>query len=187
VRLALLGKPGSGKGTQGARLARHLRVPLVSTGEILRRRAAAGGPDAAALADRLARGELVSDDFVLSVVGDALVGAANGNGYGYVLDGFPRTLAQAQHPDAPVLDAVINLDVSDDVALHRLAQRAGAGRVDDARHDASARRLQAFRTETAPVLDLYRRRGILTTVDGTPPPDRVYEAIVAALDRDGGP
>jgi adenylate kinase len=187
VRLALLGKPGSGKGTQGTRLARHLRVPLVSTGEILRRRARDGGPDAAALADRLARGELVSDEFVLSVVGDALAGTADGNGYGYVLDGFPRTLAQAQHPDAPVLDAVIDLDVSDDVALRRLAQRAGAGRVDDARRDASARRLQEFRSETVPVLDFYRRRGILITVDGTPPPDLVFGAILPALDRDGGP
>ncbi len=182
MRLALLGKPGSGKGTQGVRLAGHLRVPLVSTGEILRRRAAAGGPDAAALADRLARGELVSDDFVLSVVNDAL--AEGSDGTGYVLDGFPRTLAQAQHAEAPALDAVINLDVPDDVALHRLARRAGAGRVDDARRDAAARRLQAFRSETAPVLDLYRRRGILTTVDGTQPPDRVYEAILAAVDGD---
>ena len=184
MRLALLGKPGSGKGTQGARLARHLGVPLVSTGEILRRRAAGCGPDAAALAARRARGERVSDDFVLAVVSDALVGAADGNGY--VLDGFPRTLAQAQHPDAPGLDAVINLDVSDEIALRRLAQRAGAGRVDDARQDAASRRLQAFRSETAPVLDLYRRRGILTTVDGTQPPDEVYDAIVTALDRDGG-
>ena len=79
---------------------------------------------------------------------------------------------------------MINLDVSDDVAIHRLARRGGAGRVDDARRDAAARRLQSFHSETAPVLDLYRRRGILTTVDGTHPPDRVYEAILAAVDRD---
>jgi adenylate kinase len=82
---------------------------------------------------------------------------------------------------------VVNLDVSDDVALRRLGHLAGAGRVDDARQDAAARGLQAVRSETAPVLDLYRRRGILITVDGTQAPDRMSEAIVAALDRDGGP
>jgi adenylate kinase len=181
VRLALLGKPGSGKGTQGARLARRLGVPLVSTGEILRRRAASDGPDAAALADRLARGELVADDVVLSVVNHTLAETPDGDGY--VLDGFPRTLAQARHPEVPALDAVIDLDVPDDVAVRRVAQRAGAGRVDDARRDAAARRLRSFHAETAPVLDLYRRRGILTTVDGTQAPERVTAAILAALGR----
>jgi adenylate kinase len=182
VRLALLGKPGSGKGTQGARLAADVGVSLVSTGEILRRRAAGDGPDAAALAARLARGELVSDDLVVSVVNDALAEAPAADGY--VLDGFPRTLAQARHREAPAVDAVVDLDVPDDVALRRLAGRADAGRVDDARQDAAARRLLAFHTETAPVLDLYRRRGILVTVDGTQPPEQVTEAILAALGGD---
>jgi adenylate kinase len=181
VRLALLGKPGSGKGTQGARLAALLGVPLVSTGEILRRRAAGEGPEAAPLAARLARGELVSDDLVLSVVTDALAGAPAAGGY--VLDGFPRTLAQARHPDAPALDVVVDLDVPDEVALRRLAGRADAGRIDDARQDAAARRLRAFHTETAPLLDLYRRRGMLVTVDGTQPPEQVTRAILVALDR----
>jgi adenylate kinase len=184
VRLALLGAPGSGKGTQGARLARHFGVPLVATGELLRRRAATvEDPAAAELADRLARGELVPDDVVVSVLNDALHSASAEGGDvldGYVLDGFPRTVGQAGHPEAPELDAVIHLDVPDDVTSRRIAERAGEGRSDDARSDATARRLRSFHAETEPVLERYRRRGIVTTVDGTQPPDQVTEAILAA-------
>jgi adenylate kinase len=179
VRLALLGAPGSGKGTQAVRLARHFGVPLIATGELLRRRAATGGgPSTVELADQLARGELVPDDIVVSVVNDALR-AASAKG-GYVLDGFPRTVGQARDPGAPELDAVIHLDVPDDVAARRIAERAGEGRSDDARRDATARRLRTFHVETDPVLELYRRRGIVTTVDSTQPPDQVTEAILAA-------
>jgi len=180
VRLALLGKPGAGKGTQGVRLARLLGAPLISTGELLRRRAERDGPGAADLADLLARGELVPDDLVVSIVNDAVASAAASAAGGYILDGFPRTLAQARHSDTPVLDAVVHVDVPDDVALRRIAERA-AGRTDDARRDATERRLQCFRSETEPVLNFYRRRGILTTVDGTQPPEQVTEAILQAL------
>ena len=181
MRLALLGKPGAGKGTQAVRLSRLLgAAPLISTGELLRRRAEGDGPGAADLADLLARGELVPDDLVVSVVNDALALAAASAAGGYILDGFPRTLAQARHPDTPVLDAVVHVDVPDDVALRRIAERA-AGRTDDARRDATKHRLQCFRSETEPVLNFYRRRGILTTVDGTQPPEQVTEAILQAL------
>ena len=179
MRLALLGKPGAGKGTQGVRLARHFGVPLISTGELLRHRADAGGAAAGELAELLARGELVPDELVVSVVNEALA-AASGAG-GYVIDGFPRTLSQARHAAVPTLDAVVHLAVPDDVALSRVAERAGAGRADDARRDATARRLRSFHDETEPVLELYRRRGILTTVDGTQPPEQVTEAILQAL------
>ena len=120
------------------------------------------------------------DDLVVSIVNDALASAAASAAGGYILDGFPRTLAQARHPDTPVLDAVVHVDVPDDVALRRIAERA-AGRTDDVRRDATERRLQCFRSETEPVLDFYRRRGILTTVDGTQPPEQVTEAILQAL------
>jgi adenylate kinase len=179
VRLALLGKPGAGKGTQGLRLARHFGVPLISTGELLRHRADPGGAAAGELAELLARGELVPDELVLSVVNEALA-AASGTG-GYVIDGFPRTLSQARHAAAPTLDAVVHLAVPDDVALSRVAKRAGAGRVDDTRRDATARRLKSFHDETEPVLEFYRRRGILTTVEGIQPPEHVTEAILQAL------
>ena len=115
MRLALLGKPGAGKGTQGVRLAHHFGVPLISTGELLRHRADAGGAAAGELAELLARGELVPDEVVVSVVNEALA-AASGVG-GYIIDGFPRTLSQAHHAAAPTLDAVVHLSVPDDVAV----------------------------------------------------------------------
>jgi adenylate kinase len=179
VRLALLGKPGAGKGTQGVALAERLGVPLVSVGELLRRRAHDGGAATHDLADLLARGELVPDEFVASVVNEALTTAPAAAGY--VLDGFPRTLTQAHHAAAPRLDAVVHVDVPDDVARRRVAGRAGDGRTDDASRDTTERRLGAFHAETEPVLDLYRRRGILTTVDGTQPPDQVTESIMRSI------
>jgi adenylate kinase len=180
VRLALLGKPGSGKGTQGVGLARHFGVPLIATGELLRRRAATGtGAATNELADRLTRGELVPDDLIMSLVNDALRSASTEGGY--VLDGFPRTLRQARHSDAPELDAVIHLDVPDDIASRRIAGRAREGRSDDARQDAVAHRLRTFHVDTEPLLDLYRNRGILRTVDGTQLADQVTDAILGAL------
>jgi adenylate kinase family enzyme len=179
IRLALLGKPGSGKGTQGMALARHLGVPSISMGDLLRSRAADTTPRARELRAMLDRGELVPDELVLSVVRDA-VDARHGGGY--ILDGFPRTLAQAQADAAPV-DAVVNLALPDDVARQRLAQRAEAGRTDDADLDAIERRLRRFHSDAEPIIDLYRKRGILTTVDASASPDAVTAAILAALDR----
>jgi adenylate kinase len=127
----------------------------------------------------LDRGELVPDELVLSVVRDA-VDARHGGGY--ILDGFPRTLAQAQADAAPV-DAVVNLALPDDVARQRLAHRAEAGRTDDADLDAIERRLRRFHSDAEPIIDLYRKRGILTTVDASASPDAVTAAILAALDR----
>ena len=94
MQVVLLGAPGSGKGTQGVVLARHLGVPFVSSGELLRAHVARGSELGRQIEDCIARGELVPDDLVLAVVGDALTGAAEAGGY--VLDGFPRTLAQAE-------------------------------------------------------------------------------------------
>ena len=178
MRLILLGAPGAGKGTQGVRLARHYGVAHVASGDLLREHIAQETPLGKQVAAFLAAGSLVPDDLVLNVVGRA-VREAMATG-GYLLDGFPRTLAQARHPDTPVLDAVVHVDVPDDVALRRIAERA-AGRTDDARRDATEHRLQCFRSETEPVLDFYRRRGILTTVDGTQPAEQVTEAILRAL------
>jgi adenylate kinase len=181
VRLALLGKPGAGKGTQGAALARLLHVPLVSLGEILRRRAAGPGPTSRRLAQLMERGELVPDDIVLEVVRNALDESGDG---GYILDGFPRTEAQARADVVPI-DAVVNLELPDHDARERLTRRAADGRTDDAAREAIGRRLHQFRTNTAPVVDLYRDRGILTTVDATEPPADVSAAIIDALGADG--
>jgi adenylate kinase len=181
----LLGAPGSGKGTQGDVLAKHFGVPHVSSGELLRTHVATGSDLGRQVAYFLSLGELVPDDLVLAVVGDALTGAFEAGGY--VLDGIPRTLAQAERAYALakqaglVADAVVYLDVPDDVARERLAARAETGRVDDADPAVIERRLQVFHADTRPLLDFYRERGILMTVDAVQPVGAVSEAILDML------
>ena len=185
MKLVLLGASGSGKGTQGVVVARHLGVPHVSSGELLRAQVAAGSDLGRQVAGCIARGELVPDDLVLSVVGNALTGAVKAGGY--VLDGIPRTVAQAElayalaEPAGLVADAVLYLDVPDDVARERLAGRIGTGRADDANQTVIERRLEIFHTDTEPLLDFYRERGILMTIDAVPPVPTVSSAILRAL------
>lgn len=174
----LLGPPGSGKGTQGLALSRHLGVPVISTGELLRAGATDGSGVWRDVAETLGRGELVPDDVVLALVNEAL--AATGTG-GYILDGFPRTVGQAEHVAAPPIDAVIHLAVPDDAVRERIARRAPAGRPDDAMRDTVERRLRRYHSETEPLLDLYRGKGLLTSVDASQEPDAVTAAILRAL------
>jgi adenylate kinase len=124
---------------------------------------------------------------VIAVVGDALADAVEAGGY--VLEGIPRTLAQAERAYAlaaavgPVADAVISLNVADDVVRARLARRAVAGRADDADPAVIERRLQVFHDETGPLLDFYREKNILIEVDGSRSPAEVTMAILEALVR----
>jgi adenylate kinase len=181
VHIVLLGAPGSGKGTQGDVLAEHFGVPHVSSGELLRAHVKSGSDLGRRVASFVSRGELVPDDLVLTVVGEALSGAFEAGGY--VLDGIPRTLAQAERayalakPAGLVADAVVYLDVPDDVARERLAGRAGTGRADDADPAVIERRLQVFHADTRPLLDFYRERGILITVDAVQSVGAVSKAI----------
>lgn len=181
MRLVLLGAPGSGKGTQGALLAQRLGVPLVSTGELLRAHAGAGTDLGLKISAYLDRGDLVSDDLLLAALDDAL--RATMTAGGYVLDGFPRTLAQASHAEevaAP--EAVIHLAVPDEVARQRLAGRAGVvDRTDDTEPEVVERRLRRYHSQTEPLLDFYRQRGILNTIDAAQPPEAVSAAIMEAL------
>jgi adenylate kinase len=185
MQLVLLGAPGSGKGTQGAVLAHHFGIRHVSSGALLREHVAAASELGQKVSSFLLRGELVPDDLVLEVVGDALRGAVKAGGY--VLDGIPRTLAQAERayalaePAGLVADAVIYLDVADDVARVRLASRAVAGRADDADPAVIERRLQVFHADTSPLLDFYRERGILLAIDGARSAGAVSRSILDAL------
>ena len=185
MHIVLLGAPGSGKGTQGDVLAKHFGVPHVSSGELLRTHVENGSELGRRVAPFLARGELVPDDLVLQVVGDALAGAFEAGGY--VLDGIPRTLAQAERayalakPVGLLADAVVYLDVPDAVARERLAARAETGRVDDADHGVIERRLEVFHDDTGPLLAFYRDRGILRTIDAVQPVEAVSKAILEAL------
>jgi adenylate kinase len=186
VQLVLLGAPGSGKGTQGVVLAEHFGVPHVSSGELLRAHTASGSELGRRVAGCIARGELVPDELVLAVVGDALTGAVQAGGY--VLDGIPRTLAQAERayelakPAGLVADAVIYLEVPDEVARERLAGRAETDRADDADPAVIERRLQIFHAETRPLLNFYRERGILIQIDAVQSVRAVSKAIFDALE-----
>ena len=185
MRLVLLGAPGSGKGTQGVVLAEHFGVPHVSSGDLLRSHVAAGTDLGRQIDDCLTRGELVPDDLVLTAIGDAVVVATESGGY--VLDGFPRTLAQAgrayelAEPAGLTADAVVYLAVPDEAARERLAGRASGGRTDDANADVIDRRLRLFHAETQPLLEYYQERGILVTIDGAQAPAEVSAAIFVAL------
>jgi adenylate kinase len=186
VRVVLLGAPGSGKGTQGTALAKELGVPLVSSGQMLRDEVSAGSDRGHEVAAYLDRGDLVPDDLVVGAVRSALSEAVKSGGY--VLDGFPRTVAQARRVDedgAP--DAVIYLAVPDDVVRRRLDHRADVGRADDDDQSVIDRRLRHFHEEVEPMLDYYRGRNVLTTIDADQPPEAVHEAIVRSLrnGRDG--
>ena len=181
MRLILLGAPGAGKGTQAAALAEHVGVPHISSGELLRRHVAAGTELGHKVARYLDRGELAPDDLVAAVVDEALARSRAG----YILDGFPRTLSQAREAEARhragLADAVVFLELPDDVARQRIARRMASGRPDDRDHEVVERRLGTFHTETDPVVDYYRDRGLLVTVDATPAPDAVTAAILTAL------
>lgn len=190
VRVILLGAPGSGKGTQGQRLARRLGVPHIASGELLRAHVRAGTEIGRDIAARLARGDLVPDDLVLEIVGEAVTAAAETGGY--ILDGFPRTRAQAERAHELAVErgvdaeAAVYLALDDTVARARLAGRAAGGRVDDADSAVIEHRLQVFHDNMRPILDFYEERGILVTVDAEQTVDAVTEQILAALESATG-
>ncbi len=196
VRLALLGAPGAGKGTQAAALGRLFGIPVVSTGELLRARASRDDGDGRALGAVLAQGVLVDDDVVFELVTAALAEPASERGY--ILDGFPRTRSQATDPRTPPVDAVVHLALPDDVTRGRIALRRSASRRRDGAaaapgdqrsddRDAAAidNRIAHYHSMTEPLLDLYRERGLLITVDATGRVGQVTDAIVRALARRG--
>lgn len=181
TRLVILGKQGAGKGTQCALLVEHYGIPHVSTGDMLRAAVAAGtelGLKAKAVMDA---GDLVSDELILGIVRERL--AQDDAAGGFLLDGFPRTEAQADGlfdllaPGA--VDLAINLDVPNDVVTARMLER---GREDDT-PEAIARRLELYEAETAPLLDYFANKGRLVTVDGLGTEDEVHARIRDAIDN----
>jgi len=185
MRLLLIGPPGSGKGTQGERLAEALEVQHIAAGDVLRAHVYGETKLGLQVAGLLKEGELVPDKLITEALTPTLSAAAEEGGY--ILDGFPRTVAQAERLDrlAQRLDVapqrVIHLDVDDGELQRRLLERAQSQGRDDDTPDGIARRLEVFRTTTAPVVELYRERGVLLAVDGAQTPDEITQTILAAL------
>ncbi|HMB43746.1 MAG TPA: adenylate kinase [Luteimonas sp.] len=185
MRLVLLGAPGSGKGTQAARLREHLQVPHISTGELLRAAVNAGTPLGLQAKAIMAAGNLVSDEIVLGMLEDRFQQSDTANGF--ILDGYPRNLAQASALDALLtrikqpMDIAVQLDVATDLLVERIAGRAAAeGRADDS-PEAVRNRLKVYEELTAPVVDFYRNQGKLAHLDGVGQPDEVFTRIIEAI------
>jgi adenylate kinase len=185
MRLLLLGAPGSGKGTQAARLKDSLGVPHISTGDLLRAEVAAGSKLGLEAKEVMARGELVSDAILLGMLEDRFSRADTGNGF--ILDGYPRNLAQADALDKLLarigrpMDFAVQLEVPAELLVERIAGRAKAeGRADD-NPESVRKRLQIYEDQTAPVIGFYRQHGQLTVVDGVGELDEVFTRIIEAI------
>ena len=191
MRLILLGPPGAGKGTQSARLVEKFKIPQLSTGDMLRAAVKAGTPVGLKAKAVMDAGGLVSDDIVVGIINDRIEEADARNGF--ILDGFPRTVAQAKALDVMLaekklkLDAVVELKVDEKALLARIENRAretvaagGTVRADD-NPEAFKVRLDQYREQTAPVSAYYANKGQLKMVDGMAPIADVTKALDAAL------
>jgi len=185
MRIVLMGAPGSGKGTQAALMVEELGLPHISTGDLLRAAVAAGselGRQAKAVMDR---GELVSDEIVLGLLEERL--ARDDAARGFILDGFPRNIAQAEALDALLerlgqpVDEALQIDVDEEQVVQRIAKRAELeGRSDDT-EETVRNRLRVYAEQTAPVVDFYARKGVLSRVLGEGTIEDVFQRIRGVL------
>jgi adenylate kinase len=211
VRLIVFGRQGAGKGTQATRLAARYGVPHISTGDMLRAAAAAGTEFGLKAKEYMDAGQLLPDDVMLGVIEERL--AQPDAATGWLLDGFPRTPGQAEGLMALLgeqgADLAIDLDVPQDVVIGRISARrvcVGCGAIysvatpptndwscdkcgaevvqrDDDTEDAVRKRLAAYNTQTAPLLEWFSERGLLVTVDGVGDPDEIARRIAGAVDN----
>jgi adenylate kinase len=193
MRLILLGPPGAGKGTQAQRLVQKHGIVQLSTGDMLRAAVAAGTPVGLRAKAVMEAGQLVSDEIVVGIVADRIEEPDARKGF--ILDGFPRTVAQAEALDRMLaqkglkLDGVVEFKVDEGVLVERIVKRA---REMEARGEAIRRddnpevfktRLDAYKAQTAPLSEYYAGKGTLKTVDGMKPIDAVTEDLKAILGR----
>lgn len=191
MRLILLGPPGAGKGTQAVRLVEKHGIPQLSTGDMLRAAVAAGTPIGLKAKEVMDAGKLVSDDIVIGIVADRIEEPDARKGF--ILDGFPRTVAQAEALDRMLaekglkLDAVVELVVDQDALVHRIVKRAEDARAagqavrKDDDPEVFKTRLAAYNRDTAVVSPYYAKTGKLKRIDGMQPIDEVTRGIAAAI------
>lgn len=188
MRLILLGPPGAGKGTQAKRLMDAHGIPQLSTGDMLRAAVKAETEIGLKAKDIMARGDLVPDEVVVGIIEERIEEPDCVNGF--ILDGFPRTVAQAEALEAVMgrhgmdLDAVIQLEVDENALAARVEQRvaeSGGAVRDDDNVEALKKRLVVYREQTAPLVDHYRQTGHLVTIDGMQPIEDVTVSIDEAL------
>jgi adenylate kinase len=191
MRMLLIGPPGAGKGTQAVRVAQAYSVPAISTGDIFRANVAEGTPLGLKAKDYMDRGAYVPDELTNELVLDRL--DQDDVTKGFLLDGFPRTLAQVYTLDDCLLrhgsdlDVVVQLVADNEEVVRRLLKRAhDQGRSDDT-EDVIRHRLEVYREQTHPLTDVYAERGLLQSVDAVGAPEEVTERILAAVaDAVGG-
>lgn len=187
MRLVLLGPPGAGKGTQAERLVNKHGIVQLSTGDMLRAAVAAGSPVGKRAQAIMDRGDLVPDDVIVQIIAERI--SRPDAARGFILDGFPRTIAQAEALDELLkgkglkLDAVIEIAVDEAMLVDRIESRAkqtGGARTDD-NAATLGKRISVYRQQTAPVADYYRRKGMLSKVNGMGTMDEVTAAIGVVL------
>ncbi|HEX2384527.1 MAG TPA: adenylate kinase [Acidimicrobiales bacterium] len=212
VRLVILGRQGAGKGTQCVRLARHYVVPHISTGDMLRAAVKEGTDFGRKAQEYMSRGDLLPDDIIIGVVGERIA-KDDTRTRGYILDGFPRTVGQAEALGeltvAEPLDIVIDLEVPEEIVLQRISNRrvcvdcgtnysvqtpprynwtcdVCGGEVvqrEDDTPEAVRKRLDLYNEETEPLIAWYIGKDLLVTVDGLGSADKVTENLITAIDR----
>lgn len=181
MRVVFIGPPGAGKGTQSLRVADTLDLAHLSTGDILRASRDAGDAIGLEAAKHFEAGHLVPDDLVIRLVGDRL--SADDCSQGYLFDGFPRTLGQAEALDdllnerGTPLDAVIEFSIPQDELFKRLSER---GREDDS-EETVRERLRLYASATEPLLGYYQGRGVLCRINALGSPEEVFERVITAL------
>ena len=189
MKLILLGAPGAGKGTQAAVISRELGIPAISTGNILRAAIQEGTPTGMKAKTYMDEGHLVPDEVIIGIIKERL--AEPDCAKGFILDGVPRTIAQAEALEAAGIkfDHVVSLEIADATIMERMSGRRVCGgelvtRKDD-KPETVKNRLAVYHRETEPLKDFYRERGVLYPVEDMGPVEATSKAILAILRQDG--
>jgi adenylate kinase len=186
MRVLLIGPPGAGKGTQASRIAEHFDLARIATGDLLREEVAKGTELGKVAEEYMDQGDLVPDELVIQLTRNRMLEASEEEG-GYVLDGYPRTLAQAEAAYRWALsrgipfDLTLNFEIEEEELFARLAGRAREQHRSDDTEETIRHRLEVFAAQTRPLVDYYQRRGVLVPINAVGPVDAISEEIFASL------